>query len=76
MDRRRGAQRRPLKTMDPLTAALQLQASINNLLTALVSKASTAAIDAMIVAHEARLDRIQKFIDFMADKVFHFDPKA
>jgi hypothetical protein len=58
--------------MDPLTAAIQLQTSINNLLAVLIGKASTPAIDAMIAAHEARLDRVQKFIDFLAQKIHGF----
>lgn len=63
--------------MDPLTAALGLQKSINDLLTALINKASTTEIDAAIARHEARLDHIQKFIDWVSSKVFPgFTPPA
>ena len=59
-----------------LSAGLQLQTSINALLTALVNKASTPAIDAMILAHEARLAHITSFNEFIADKLFGWKPPA
>ena len=60
-----------------LSAGLQLQTSINALLTALVNKASTPAIDAMIAAHEARLAHITAFNEFVAEKLFPgFKPPA
>lgn len=55
--------------MDPLTAAVNLQTSINNLLTALITKASSAGVDAAIAAHESRLNRIDNLIEFLAKKI-------
>lgn len=59
-----------------LSAGLQLQTSINALLTALVNKASTPTIDALIVAHEARLAHITAFNEFLIEKLFGFKPPA
>jgi hypothetical protein len=59
-----------------LSAGLQLQTSINALLTALVNKASTPTIDAMILAHEARLAHITAFNEFVAEKLFGWKPPA
>lgn len=61
--------------MDPIAAGLNLQTAVVNLITALLNKASTPAIDSLIIAHEARLNRIAKFNEFLATKLFGFHPE-
>lgn len=62
------------RAVDPLSAALQLQSSINALLTALINKASASGVDAMILAHEARLAKVEAFIEFLIGRLGYHPP--
>ena len=42
---------------------MHLITSVNELLTVLISKASPGTIDALIVKHEARLDKLHAILD-------------
>ena len=57
--------------MDPVSAALQVIASINNVITALINKASSTEIDTLIASHLKHRERMEAILDGFVAKVLH-----
>lgn len=55
--------------MDPITAALNLLASINNVINTLLSHASATADDAIIQDYLARQERVEAVLAWLCEKL-------